>query len=598
MIIRRLPDNIVNQIAAGEVIERPFAAIKELVENSIDAGASRIEIAVRNGGKSLISVSDNGIGMTKEELEVAIERHATSKLPDDDLVNISSLGFRGEALPSIGAVSRLKITSRKKGEDAHEINVEGGNKSPVIPASHNQGTKIEVRDLFYATPARLKFLKSDRAENQKIRETLEKLAMAYPDISFIFSTEAKTVFSYEATEPLERLRQIMGKEFYENALKIHAERDEIKLTGFASLPTLHRNTSQYQHFFVNGRPVKDKLIIGAIRAAYMDFIESGRFPMLCLFLEIPPAEIDVNVHPAKSEIRFRDSAKARGAIVSSLKHALQEAGHRSATVNWQGEYRQPTTSYKHIKGLEGSEYYGRSVAGKNIPNSQPHAQEFIPEFNIEPSAKTYIAEQSYIAAEETSDISHPLGAARAQIHKNYIIAQNEKGLVIIDQHAAHERLVYEQMKKDIAEQGIKRQALLLPEVVEMSETAAENILSRKEELEELGLYIDSFGPEAVVVNEIPALLGQGDIKQLVKDIADDIANYSQDITLKEKLEDICGNIACHGSVRSGRVLNLQEMNHLLREMEETPGSGQCNHGRPTYIELELNDIEKLFGRRK
>lgn len=592
MIIRRLPENIVNQIAAGEVIERPFAAIKELVENSIDAGASRIDVFVRDGGKALITVTDNGIGMSAEDLEIAVERHATSKLPNDDLVYISSLGFRGEALPSIGAVSRLKITSRQKDSDAHEINVEGGRKSKVTPATLNYGTKIEVRDLFYATPARLKFLKTDRAENMKIREVLENLAMAYPDIQFIFSTEEKEVFNYTATAPLDRLKQIMGKEFAENALKINAEYENMKLSGFASLPTLHRNTSQYQYFFVNGRPVKDKLIIGAVKGAYMDFIESSRHPMLCLFLDISPEEIDVNVHPAKSEIRFRDSAAARGLIVSGLKHALKEAGHKSATVDWSGQYKQPSSTYKYMKGMEGAEYFGRTFAKEeNTASFQT-----IPEFNITPSAKTYSETEIYAKPNIEAE-TFPLGAAKAQVHKNYIISQTEKGMVIIDQHAAHERLVYEQMKKDIASNGIKRQILLLPEVVEMSEAAVEKILSRKDELEELGLAIESFGAGAVIVNEIPALLGQGDIKQLIKDIADDILSYSQDISLKEKLEEICGNIACHASVRSGRILTIDEMNHLLREMEATPHSGQCNHGRPTYVELSLNDIEKLFGRR-
>jgi len=595
MSIRRLPENIINQIAAGEVIERPYSAIKELVENSIDAGSSKIDVFVRDGGKALISITDDGIGMTPDELELAVERHATSKLPDDDLVHISTLGFRGEALPSIAAVSRLKIISRKEKADAHEINVEGGIKSKVSPSSQNKGTKIEVRDLFYATPARLKFLKTDRSENIKIRETLEKLAMAYPDISFSFSTEEKSVFNYPSASSLERLRQIMGKEFAENALSINAVRDEIKLSGFVSLPTLHRNTSQYQYFFVNGRPVQDKLVIGAIKAAYMDFIESGRYPMLCLFLNIDPSEIDVNVHPAKSEIRFRDSAKARGVIISAIKHALQEACHKSATVNWQGEYKQPSSNYKYISGMEGNEYFSRSFIEPQ-PQSFNINNGFIPELNITPSAKTYTTEESYIKSDESFS-GYPLGAARAQIHKNYIIAQNEKGLVIIDQHAAHERLVYEQMKKDLDNGGIKRQMLLLPEVVEMTETEVETILSRKEELEELGLYIESFGAGAVIVNEVPALLGQADIKQLIKDITDDISSYSVNISLKEKLKDICGNIACHGSVRSGRILTIDEMNHLLRKMEATPHSGQCNHGRPTYIELELKDIEKLFGRR-
>jgi len=588
-MIRRLPDNIINRIAAGEVVERPFAAIKELVENSIDAGATRIEVSIRNGGKSLITVNDNGIGMSKEDLFLAVERHATSKLPNDDLVYISSLGFRGEALPSIGSVSRLKIISRKN-DEANEINVEGGNKSDIIPASHNQGTKVEVRDLFYATPARLKFLKSDRAESQRIREVLERLALAYPDISFKFISDAKTVFDYENTAPLHRLKQIMGAEFAENALPIKAEREDIQLTGFTSLPTLHCATNQHQFFFVNGRPVNDKLIIGAIKAAYMDFIEHSRHPMLCLFLNINPNEVDVNVHPAKAEVRFRDSASVRGLIISGIKHAITEAGHKSSNTvsdqalqsfKWNGEYNQSSNNYKNIKGLEGTEYFGRAF--------HQQTSSMLPELNATPSARSY--------SDNETSTNYPLGAARAQLHKNYIISQTEKGMVIVDQHAAHERLVYEKMKKSLKEGGIKRQALLLPEVVEMSEIAVETILPYRDELETLGLSIDSFGAGAVVVNEIPALIGQADVKQLGKNLTDDITAYGQGISLKEKLDDICGNIACHGSVRSGRTLTIEEMNSLLREMEATPHSGQCNHGRPTYIELDLKDIEKLFGRK-
>lgn len=593
-MIRKLPDNIINRIAAGEVIERPFAAIKELVENSIDAGSSFIEITVRNGGKSLITVNDDGIGMDKEDLSLAVERHATSKLPSDDLVHISSLGFRGEALPSIGSVSRLKIISRKQDFEACEINVEGGIKSNISPASLNKGTKVEIRDLFYATPARLKFLKSDKAENQRIREILERLAMAYPDIRFKLTSDEKTAFDYENTSPLQRLKQIMGTDFAENSVTINAQKENVTLSGFASLPTLHSSTNQHQYFFVNGRPVNDKLIIGAIKAAYMDFIENGRHPMLCLFLNIDPDEVDVNVHPAKAEVRFRDSSSIRGLIISGIKHALAEAGHKTShtvsdkalsSFKWDGEYKQSDTPYKHIKGLEGEEYFGRAF-------QQHQTSSMISELEVQPSARGYNEANTY-----SQENRFPLGAAKAQLHKNYIVAQNEKGIVIVDQHAAHERLVYERMKKSLMEGGIKRQALLIPEIIEMSEASAEKLLTYRDDLEIMGLSIDSFGSGAVVVNEIPAIIGQSDIKQLVKDLADDINTYGQGISLKEKLDDIIGRISCHGSVRLGRILTLEEMNALLREMEKTPHSGQCKHGRPTYIELDLKDIEKLFGRK-
>ncbi len=598
MTIRHLPERLINQIAAGEVIERPFAAVKELVENSIDAGASDIEVFIRDGGKSLIQISDDGIGMTADELEIAIERHATSKLPSDDLVHISSLGFRGEALPSMGAVSRMSIIS-KKNDEAHSITVEGGKKQKTAPAARNKGTKVEIRDLFYATPARLKFLKSDRAETSAIRDVIERLAMAYPDIKFKFTANDKDIINLPATTSLPRLQKIMGKDFADNALEINAERDGVTLKGFASLPTLNRGTNKHQYFFVNGRPVKDKLVIGAIRGAYKDFLENNRHPMLCLFINIDPKNVDMNVHPAKAEVRFQDPSSIRGLIVGGLKHAITEAGHRASTTVanqalgsftapnnlWDNDYSQPKNPYRNVKGIEASQYTGSFYsAHKDISNTM------LPDIDIEPSTRSYLKpEEEYI--------EFPLGAACAQLHKNYIISQTTDGLIVVDQHAAHERLVYEEMKKALKAGNIISQPLLLPDVVEMDEKSVERLLSRKHELEELGLYIDQFGKEAVIVQETPALLGQVDIQKLVKNLADDILNFGKTVTLKEKLEDVCGTMACHGSVRSGRHLKIEEMNHLLREMERTPHSGQCNHGRPTYIELKLKDIEKLFGRR-
>lgn len=621
MPIRQLPDVLVNQIAAGEVIERPAAAIKELVENAIDAGARHIDVSVREGGASLMIITDDGIGMAAADLALAVERHATSKLPDDDLVNIQSLGFRGEALPSIGAVSRMTITSRPRNDatnqGAHQITLEGGRKSAVMPAALSAGTRVEVRDLFYATPARLKFLKSPRTETQNIRDVLERLAMAYPDVHFSLTADDRSVFDYAAAQGdlwarrLERLRQIMGRDFTENALQIDAARDGIRLTGYAGLPTLNRGTNQYQHFFVNGRPVRDKLLIGAIRGAYADFLAYDRHPMLCLYIDLPPETVDVNVHPAKTEVRFQDSALVRGLIVGGLKHALAAAGHRASTTvanetlaafqspsagpnqpHWNGDYRQQSPGYKHLKGLEGAPYQGTyyrpagsAAAATDIFTDMPDVAQPAAR-HVQPMAE-YIEQESH----------HPLGAAVAQIHENYIVAQTRDGLVLVDQHAAHERLVYEEMKEALAKGRLPSQPLLIPEIVEMDPAAAERLLDRKDELDELGLTIDSFGTGAISVNEVPALFGQGNVQQLVRDLADDIVTFGRTMKLREKLESICSTMACHGSVRSGRRLNADEMNRLLRQMEATPHSGQCNHGRPTYVELKLNDIEKLFGRR-
>lgn len=617
MPIRQLPDVLVNQIAAGEVIERPAAAIKELVENAIDAAARSIDVVVREGGASLMTITDDGIGMSPDDLMLAVERHATSKLPDDDLVNISSLGFRGEALPSIGAVSRMTITSRPRaGGDAHQISVEGGRKSAVMPAALSGGTRVDVRDLFYATPARLKFLKSPRTETSNIRDVLERLAMAYPDVHFRLTADDRSVLDLPAAQGdlfarrLERLRQIMGRDFSENAIQIDAERDGIKLTGYAGLPTLNRGTNQYQHFFVNGRPVRDKLLIGAIRGAYADFLAHDRHPMLCLYLDLKPDVVDVNVHPAKSEVRFQDSAVVRGLIVGGLKHALAAAGHRASTTvaaetlaafqpntapgqpSWNGDYQQRAAGYKHLKGLEGAGYQGTYYRAGAQAAAASDIFADAPEVAV-PAARHLQPAQEIVE----SNAHHPLGAALAQVHETYIVAQTQDGLVLVDQHAAHERLVYEEMKDALASGKIARQPLLIPEIVEMDSAAAERLMERKDELDELGLVIESFGPGAVAVQETPALFGHGNVQQLVRDLADDILSFGQTMRLKEKLEAICSTMACHGSVRAGRRLNAQEMNALLRQMEATPHSGQCNHGRPTYVELKLSDIEKLFGRR-
>lgn len=607
MTIRRLPETIVNQIAAGEVIERPASAVKELVENALDAGARRIDVVLRDGGRTLISVTDDGGGMSRDELALAVERHATSKLPDNDLTHIATLGFRGEALPSIGSVSRLSIASRPSGADGWQIRVEGGHVHEPQPAPLTGGTRVEVRDLFYATPARLKFLKTERTEMDHAVDVVQRLAMAHPGVAFSIGDGERERFSCAVTEDLasaddallRRLADVMGREFSENALAIEAERAGIRLTGFAGLPTLNRNTTRHQYLFVNGRPVRDRLLTGAVRGAYQDFLARGRHPLVALFVDIDPEHVDVNVHPAKAEVRFRDPGMVRGLIVGGLRHALAEAGHRASTTVADaalGAFR-PGARPALPSGGGG---YGRS--GGAVPRGlaeaaaeyfapQDAGHEALPGLDSAPAAATPGPEPVEPVGE------FPLGAAQAQLHETYIVSQTANGLVIVDQHAAHERLVYERMKAALANGGVTRQGLLLPEVVDLDEAAADRLVARADELAELGLVLEKFGSGAVVVREVPALLGQSDVAGLVRDLADDLTDIGAAHSLKERLEDVCGTMACHGSVRAGRRLNRDEMNALLREMEVTPHAGQCNHGRPTYVELGLADIERLFGRR-
>ncbi|WP_025898114.1 DNA mismatch repair endonuclease MutL [Sneathiella glossodoripedis] len=621
MTLRKLPDNIVNQIAAGEVVERPASAVKELVENAIDAGADRIDVLMRTGGRSLISIKDNGKGMTPEELELCFERHATSKLPDEDLVNIQHLGFRGEAIPSIASVSRMSITTRTADADnAWKLSVEGGRKGSVEPAAMSTGTHVEVRDIFYATPARLKFLKSERAEFGAALDVIRRLAMAYPSIAFSLSDEKRTALKVSAAQGdlfeawLDRLGAIMGREFSENALKIDAERNGVVLTGYAGVPTFNRGNANMQFMFVNGRPVKDKTFTGAIRAAYMDLLARNRHALLALFLELPPDQVDVNVHPAKAEVRFRDSAGVRGLIIGALRNALAANGHRaSSTVGHQalGAFRTENNPAFEQLNLQSrpSRPVGMGNWAEVRPNSntQSHLAEetsayqapLSPAQNTEPmapSARDYGAEQSAQASEGDFQ-TYPLGAARGQLHETYIVAQTKNGMVLVDQHAAHERLVMERMKKAYSQRSVGRQMLLLPDVIEIDEAAAERVCERAEELAEMGLVIEPFGPGAIVVRETPALLGTCNVKGLIQDLADDLAEFDTALALKDRLDDVFATMACHGSVRAGRRLSIDEMNALLREMEVTPHSGQCNHGRPTYVELQLSDIEKLFGRR-
>jgi DNA mismatch repair protein MutL len=587
-VLRRLPSTLVNQIAAGEVVERPASAVKELVENAIDAGAKRISVALKEGGRSFISVVDDGSGMSPEELKLAVERHCTSKLPDDDLTHIRTLGFRGEALPSIASVSRFTITSRPAGADsAFSLAIDGGRKAEPKPAAHPSGTRVEVRDLFFATPARLKFLKEPRTESSHVADTIRRLAMAHPDLSFRLESEERTLLDLPmAVSRLERLAAIMGREFADNALKIDANREGFRLSGYAGLPTLNRPTGQHQYLFVNGRPVRDKLLAGAVRGAYQDFLARDRHPMVALFLDAPTDLVDVNVHPAKTEVRFRDAGIVRGLIVGALRTALSAAGHRASTTVADaalGAFR-PHTGYSTPLPM------GNGHVATVPRGLAEAAMQFMAPFDA-PSARV---EQP---AGEIADGNFPLGVARAQLHETYIVAQTDQGVVIVDQHAAHERLLHEKLKTQLEAEGVKRQALLLPEVVEVGEDGARRLTQRAAELADMGLVLEPFGLGAVVVRETPALLGEADIQGLVRDLADELAEMGDHLSLKEKVEEVCGTLACHTSVRAGRRLTVEEMNALLRQMEATPHSGQCNHGRPTYVELKLADIERLFGRR-
>ena len=577
--------------------------MKELVENSLDAGATRVDVHIRDGGKSLISVVDDGIGMKPDELRLAVERHATSKLPQDDLDHIQTLGFRGEALPSIGSVGRLSITSRTADSDtAWRLDIEGGDIGELSPAPLSKGTRIELRDLFYATPARLKFLRADRTESSQVADAISRLAMARPDVSFTLIDGERTKIKLEATQGdlldarLRRLSGVMGKEFAENALPIEAEREGLRLTGYAGLPTLNRGNAQMQFLFVNDRSVKDRILFGAVRGAYADFLARDRHPLLALFLEIDAAYVDVNVHPAKAEVRFREAGVVRGLIVGALRHALAEAGHRAST----------TVASAALGAIRPGENGGPALPfRRTYPQTANHPYPGVSERAMAFQSPGFAAAQGLApTAPPTAEMqlaaeteNFPLGAARAQVHETYIVAQTDDGIVIVDQHAAHERLVYEKMKSALNAEGVRRQGLLIPEVVELEEDAVDRLIARTAEFAELGLVLEGFGPGAVIVRAVPSLLGQVDVAGLIRDLADELAELGDSFVLKERLEDVCGTMACHSSVRSGRRLNGEEMNALLRQMEATPHSGQCNHGRPTYVELKLADIERLFGRR-
>ncbi|WP_137390227.1 DNA mismatch repair endonuclease MutL [Rhodoligotrophos defluvii] len=616
--IRRLPEGVVNRIAAGEVIERPASVVKELVENAIDAQARRIDVLFNDGGRALIQVSDDGLGMTAAELDLAVERHATSKLADEQLLLIDTLGFRGEALPSIGAVSRLSITSRPRGEGlAHRVDVEGGLKRPVRPAALGSGTVVEVRDLFFAVPARLKFLKSERSETAEAIDVIRRLAMAHPACGFTMTTAERRVLNYAPCGGPEqglqrRLSEVMGREFTDNAVPVSGARDGAGVSGLAGLPTLNRAYGTMQYLFVNGRPVRDRLLLGAVRAGYGDLLPRGRHPMVALFITCPPEMVDVNVHPAKAEVRFRDQGLIRALVIGALQHALNRSAQRATTTLAEAALTAaragsatasaPASAGGFGRGPWAQDRPSRAAAGSAFAFQSPMPAQAVPDSGgspggfAEPSAPAWLSAEDEAAVQREAETA-PLGAARAQVHETYIIAQTSDGLVIVDQHAAHERLVYERLKASLAKDGIARQPLLVPEVVELDEAAVGRLLDAEDLLAALGLVVDGFGPGAVCVREVPALIAGGNIAKLVHELADELAEAGSASALKSRIEHVLATMACHGSVRAGRRLKPEEMNALLREMEATPNSGQCNHGRPTYVELKLSDIEKLFLRR-
>ena len=601
-VIRQLDEAAVNRIAAGEVVERPASAVKELVENALDAGATRIAVDYADGGKTLIRVTDDGCGMTAEDLPLALSRHATSKIDGSDLLDIRSFGFRGEALPSLGSVGRLTITSRAQGHEAAQIAVAGGRMGPVKPAALTRGTVVELRDLFFAVPARLKFLRSDRAEAQAIAEVVRRLAMAEPTVGFtlrdvtgggdgrvIFRADPEPGDFFDALH--RRLAAVIGAEFIDNALKIDVEREGLRLSGYAALPTYSRGSSVQQYLFVNGRPVLDRQLFGALRAAYFDVLSRDRHPAAVLNLICDPQRVDVNVHPAKAEVRFREPEAVRSLIITGLRTALSGAGHRASTTVGTATLAafapEPATFAPRVYQMDRP---SQGALSRAFAYQAP--EPMAPGFAEAPSARV-----EAVAPPAPDLTERPLGAARAQVHENYIIAQTATGMVIVDQHAAHERLVYERLKRQMAETGITAQALLIPEIVELSPGDAARILDASVELYRLGLGIEAFGGSAIAVREVPAILGQVDAVALIRDILDELADMGDSQLVQTKIEAVLSRMACHGSVRSGRQMRAEEMNALLREMEATPLSGQCNHGRPTYVELKLADIEKLFGRR-
>jgi DNA mismatch repair protein MutL len=608
MPVRRLDPLLVDRIAAGEVIERPASAIKELVENSLDAGATRIDVAIEDGGRKLIRVIDDGCGMDADDLALAVERHATSKLPDGDLSCIATLGFRGEALPSIAAVADLSIATRAQGaETGCALRVVAGERRGVMQSNWPRGARIEARDLFAATPARLKFLKTDRAETQAVADVIRRLAMAHPAVRFSLATNGGTLLEFPECEESgkglsRRIAQILGREFAESSVALDAARGDFRLTGFIGLPTFNRANAQMQYVYVNGRPVRDKLFAGAVRAAYMDFLSGDRHAALALFLDCDYSAVDVNVHPAKAEVRFADAGFVRGFVVGALKEALASAGHRSASTGAEqaletiAERARRSSAFADAAPRQGSMAAPPANWSLAASPSAPAGFAESAQARFDTGAPAANA-SAFTQAPAAVDLFAPLGAARAQLHETYIVAQTEDGLVIVDQHAAHERIVYERLKRQREATGVERQILLIPRVVDLDAQRLAALEPAFAELAELGLALESFGPGAVLVRESPAALGEVDHARLVADIADMLAEEGDARGLSRRLDHVLATCACHHSVRAGRRLTPQEMNALLREMEATPGAGQCNHGRPTYVELKLSDIEKLFGRK-
>ena len=599
--IRQLTDDAINRIAAGEVVERPASAVKELIENSLDAGATRIDVTYADGGKTLLRVVDNGNGIKSKYLSLAVSRHATSKIDGMDLLNIHTFGFRGEALPSLGAVGRLKITSRSSDADcAFEITVTGGKIGEVKPAAFASGTVVDLNDLFYATPARLKFLRSDKAESRAIADVVKRLAIAEPKVTFTLKDiskggEGRLIFKYDPDlgdhwrAMKSRLAQVLGTNFTDNSIMINTEREEIKLFGYAALPTYSRGAAVQQFFFVNGRPIKDKLLIGALRAAYSDLLSSNRYPAAALFIECDPKRVDMNVHPAKAEVRFREPGVVRGLVVSGLKHILAESGHRSSS----------TIGHQMLGAFNGNiaSNPDSKIAYQSVNNFNNQSK-FQNLEQVKDNAAVIEQINSSIAEEEKIDDEvFPLGMARAHLFENYILAQRANSLVLVDSHAAHERIIYEKLKELMLKDRIKTQTLLIPEIINLSESDVVRLLEFSDELKSFGLVLEAFGPGAIVVRETPALLGVVNAENLIKDILDELNDSDRSEILKIKIDAILSRISCHGSIRSGRRLKIDEMNALLREMEMTPHSGQCNHGRPTYVELSLSDVERMFGRK-
>jgi DNA mismatch repair protein MutL len=590
MSIRRLPEHLINRIAAGEVVERPASALKELVENAIDAGASRIAVGLREGGLAAIEVADDGCGMRPAEIALALERHATSKLPDDAIEAVETLGFRGEALPSIASVARLSIESRVRSADGWRRIVDNGVLVEEGPAALPPGTRVKMEALFERVPARRKFLRSARSEQAACVDVVKRLAMARPDVGFTLEHDGRRVLSVPPGESQPaRVAALTDRDLAPNSIVVDHLRGEVRLEGVAGLPTFHRGVADHQYLFVNGRPVRDRVLVGAVRAAYQDLLARDRHPVVALFITLPGSEVDVNVHPAKTEVRFREPSLVRGLIVGGLRAALDGAGHRSvqrpsaaALAQWQSEPMGPAE--------------GGGVATLPLPvaDRQYGVWDARPSWRPEMPAPQGRAEIAAIAT--PSAVAHPLGIARGQVAATYIVAEAEDGLVLVDQHAAHERLVLERMRRAMAQGGVASQALLLPEVVELDESGCDRLETRTDELAAMGLELERFGSRAMLVRAVPAMLGRTDVRGLVTDLADEIAAYDEALSLREKLDAVAGTMACHGSVRAGRVLSVAEMNALLREMEVTPHSGQCNHGRPTWVKLTKLDLEKLFGR--